>query len=161
MKRFLVDVNVILDLLLAREPHHSASAACLAAMEEGRVEGWISAHAVTTLYYLCRRELGSDGARRAVEDLLALCAVAPVDGFVISRALTLELSDFEDAVSAAAAESAGCEAILTRDAAGFAGAPLPALDPAILLALLAEEVREPESAYGGRRRRSTRSAPRR
>ena len=165
MKRLLVDVNVILDLLLAREPHQASAAACLAAVEKGRVEGLISAHAVTTIYYLCRRAIGSDGARLAVEDLLSLCAIAPVDDLVISRALALELSDFEDAVSAAAAEAAGCEAILTRDPAGFVGAPIPALEPAMLLALLAEEVREPESQYegagGARRRRAARSAPRR
>jgi predicted nucleic acid-binding protein len=155
MKRLLVDVNVLLDLLLARHPHHAAAAACLAAVEGGRIEGWISAHAVTTLYCLCRRELGRDGARAAVEDLRALCAIAPVDDQVISRALALDLTDFEDAVGAAAAEAVGCEAILTRDSAGFAGSPLPALEPALLLALLAEEVREPEAPWGSRRRRTS------
>jgi hypothetical protein len=66
------------------------------------------------------------------------------------------LPDFEDAVGAAAAEAAGCEAVVTRDAAGFANTPVPGIDPPLALALLAGEVHEPAAAYGTRRRRRPR-----
>ena len=163
MKRALVDVNVVLDVLLARAPHAATSTACLAAVESNRVEGLLSAHAVTTLAYLAARALGKGGARRAIDDLCAIFAIATVDEAVIRRALALDLADFEDGVTAAAAEAAGCEAIVTRDVAGFKGSPVPALEPVLWLVLLADrpagdsdpDLREPESAYGGKRRRRT------
>jgi hypothetical protein len=46
------------------------------------------------------------------------------------RALALGWPDFEDAVCAAAAEAAGCQAIVTRDLDGFPASPLPVVDPA-------------------------------
>jgi predicted nucleic acid-binding protein len=50
MKRVLFDTNVILDVLLDREPHVEASATAWATAETGRVEGMLAAHAVTTLH---------------------------------------------------------------------------------------------------------------
>lgn len=149
--RVLLDVNVLLDVVLAREPHRDAACRCLAAVEQGRCEGRVSAHAVTTLFYLCRRALGEKRARAVVADLLAICEVAAVEDTTIRRALTLDLADFEDAVGVAAAEAANCDAVVTRDPVGFAGSSIPAVAPVLLLTLLAEEVREP--SVGSSRRR--------
>ena len=138
MKRVLVDVNVVLDVLLARSPHAAASTACLAAIEARQVEGVLSAHAVTTLAYLVGRVRGKAEAKRVVQDLCALFRLAPVDQAVLQRAMLLPCDDFEDAVSAAAAEATGCEAILTRDGSGFRGSPVPAIEPTLWLTLLRE-----------------------
>jgi predicted nucleic acid-binding protein len=153
VRRVLVDLNVVLDVLLDREPHVAASAAFWAAVEDGRVEGLIAAHGFTTISYLVARHHGREEARRVVDDLLAVFGVATVDEAVVRRAAALALPDFEDAVGAAAAEAAGCEAVVTRDAAGFAKTPVPGIDPPLALALLAGEVHEPAAAYGTRRRR--------
>jgi hypothetical protein len=69
-------------------------------------------------------------------DLVSVFRVAAVDQMVIRRAADLDWPDFEDAVSAACAASAKCDAIVTRDPAGFVGATLPVVDPAAALALL-------------------------
>lgn len=50
MNRLLIDINVVLDVLLDRQPHVEASAALWAAVENERVEGWIAAHGVTTVF---------------------------------------------------------------------------------------------------------------
>jgi hypothetical protein len=63
--------------------------------------------------------------------------LAPLDAAVLRRALVLAWPDFEDALCAAAAEAAGCHAIASRDAAGFPDAPLPVVDPASAVGLLA------------------------
>ncbi len=55
MKRVLFDVNVVLDVLLDRKPHADASAAAWAAVETGTAEGFLAAHAVTTIHYLIRK----------------------------------------------------------------------------------------------------------
>lgn len=159
MKRLLVDLNVLLDVLLDREPHAAASAGVWTAVEEGRAEGLVAAHGFTTIFYLVARHRDRDEARRVIADLLSVFGVAAEDEPVVRRAAGLAMPDFEDAAGAAAAEAAGCDAIVTRDATGFAASPVPALDPSLALALLADEVHEPATRYGARRRRGRRPPP--
>ena len=154
MRRILVDPNVLLDVLLDRPPYVEASAALWAVVERGRVEGYVAAHGVTTLFYLIAKAKGRRVARSAITALLSVFRVAPVDEAVLLRAAALDLPDFEDAVAAAAAEAAACDAIVTRDADSFVGAPVEPLDPLLALAALADdgpapqdEVHEPRAAY--------------
>lgn len=135
MKRVLFDTNVVLDVLLDRQPHARASAAAWAAVERGISEGMLAAHAVTTIHYLVRKEVGNVRAKRAMVAILRAFGVAAVDGAVVQEALQLPLSDFEDAVTAAAARSAGCEWIVTRDPKGFRGSPVPSLTPEAVIPL--------------------------
>ena len=59
MRRVLIDLNVVIDVLLDRAPHAEASAALWAAIETGEAEGLLAAHCVTTLHYLASRAGGS------------------------------------------------------------------------------------------------------
>jgi predicted nucleic acid-binding protein len=129
MKRILFDTNVVLDVLLDRQPHVEASAAAWAAVETGAVEGMLAAHAVTTIHYLVRKERGAAKAGRIVSAILRVFRVAAVDGAVVQEALQLPFADFEDAVTAAAARLAGCECIVTRDPKGFRGSPVRSFTP--------------------------------
>ena len=134
--RVLFDTNVLLDVLLDRQPHAEASAAIWVAVETGIAEGVLAAHAVTTIHYLVRKEKGVAGARRVVSAILRVLGVATVDHGVIQEALQLPSADFEDAVTAAAARHAGCDYIATRDPKGFRGSPVRALTPEALKPLL-------------------------
>lgn len=136
MKRILFDTNVVLDVLLDRQPYVEASAAAWAAVETGVSEGMLAAHAVTTIHYLVRKEMGSGKAMRVISAILRVFAVAAVDGAVVQEALQLRFSDFEDAVTAAAARLAGCECIVTRDPKGFRGSPVRSLTPEAVMPLL-------------------------
>ena len=136
MKKALIDTNVVLDVLLDRQPHAGASIAVWAAVEAGPAQGLLAAHAVTTIHYLLRRELGFARARRTISTMLRVFNVAAVDGPVIQVALGLPLSDFEDAVTAAAAQFAGCEYIVTRDVKGFRGCGMRVLMPEAAAPLL-------------------------
>ena len=138
MKRVLFDTNVVLDVLLDRRPHVEASAAAWAAIETGNTEGMLAAHAVTTIHYLVQKEMGSVRARRIVSDLLRVFGVAAVNGAVVQEALQSPSSDFEDAVTAAAARLAGCECIVTRDPKGFRASPVRALTPEAVQPLLGQ-----------------------
>ena len=136
MRRILLDTNVVLDVLLDRQPHAEASAALWARVETAVSEGMLAAHAVTTIHYLVRKERGNIKARRIVSSILRVFGVAAVDGAVVQEALQLPFSDFEDAVTAAAARLAGCECIVTRDPKGFHGSPVRSLTPEAVLPLL-------------------------
>ena len=136
MKKVLIDTNVVLDVLLDRQPHAGASVAVWAAVETGSAHGLLAAHAVANIHHLVRREMSAAGARRTIAAMLKVFGVATVDGPIIQLALGLPLSDFEDAVTAAAAQFAGCDYIVTRDPKGFRGCGIQSLMPAAAAILL-------------------------
>jgi predicted nucleic acid-binding protein len=173
VRRLLIDVNVVLDAVLDRPPHSAAAARLWALAEAHEVEALVPAHGITTVFYLVARARDRSTARRAVERIMATFNVAPVDVGVLRRALALGGPDFEDSVCVGAAEAAGCEALVTRDPAGFPDTPLAVVEPPTALALLSgggpEGVAEATARYGTRRgrrarpraRRKTRRRPRR
>ena len=136
MKPLFLDLNVMLDVILERQPGADAASALWAAIEGGQGRGLIPAHGVTTIFYLLEKARGARFAREGVERLITVFGVAAVNDAVVRRALVFAWPDFEDAVCAAAAEASGCEAIVTRDPAGYPDAPLPVIDPAAALGWL-------------------------
>ena len=136
MKRVLLDVNIVLDVLLDRKPFAEPSSAVWAAVERGEAEGLLSAHAVTTLHYLNTKAVGARMASETTEALLSVFDVAPVDEAVLRAAIALGLKDFEDAVTAAGARRAKCDAVVTRNPRDFKGAPVRVLTPAEAVAWL-------------------------
>jgi predicted nucleic acid-binding protein len=136
VKKVLLDTNVVLDVLLERKLHFSAATRVWAAVERRRIEGFLSAHAITTIYYVVQKEQGAVAALRCVNALLKTFSVASVDEAVLSEATRSPLPDFEDAVTAAAARASGCSLIVTRDPRGFHGGPLRCLPPEAALPLL-------------------------
>lgn len=136
MRRALADTNVVLDVLLDRHPHVTGSAAVWVAVEAGAAKGFLAAHAITTIHYLVRKELGIARANRTISAMLRVFEVAAVDAAVIQEALRLALPDFEDSVTAAAAQLAECDFIVTRDLKGFRGSPIRPVTPEALLPLV-------------------------
>ena len=134
-KRLLLDLNVLLDVVLDREGA-PAMAQLWTALETGAGHGCIPAHGVTTIFYVVAKARGGTFAGKAIAALMDIFPVVPVDGQVLRSALALEWPDFEDAVCAASAEAAGCDALVTRDPRGFKGGSVPVLTPTAAFALL-------------------------
>lgn len=132
----LLDANVIFDILLFRAPWHEDAIAIFEAVEAGRLRAVLASHTVTTIWYVLRRQSSDVLARSALRRLLSSLPVAPLDENDMLRALALGVADFEDACQVVAAERAGAEAIVTRDARHFKGSPVPVLAPAHLVARL-------------------------
>jgi predicted nucleic acid-binding protein len=133
----LFDTNVILDVLLEREPHVEAASKLFALVDNGRIEGSMCATTATTIYYIAAKSFGDRRARDQVHGLLGLFEVASVGRDVLDAALDIDFSDYEDAVLHEAARAAGATAIVTRDSQDFANSAIPILDPQELLAVIA------------------------
>ena len=134
--RILVDLNVILDVLMAREPHYVASAEVWARIELGDVEGCVAAHSIPTLYYLYTRQYSRREASEEIGSLLKVFTVAAVDQAAIERALQIECPDFEDALQVAVAEREGVSYLVTRDTRHLRATSVPTIQPADFAALL-------------------------
>ncbi|MEA5579631.1 PIN domain-containing protein [Anabaena sp. UHCC 0451] len=136
MKRVLFDSDVLLDILAQRQPFVVASAQALNTVMKKQVQGFVSGHAVTNIFYILRRQIGSEAARKLIENLLQHIQIASVTHEVIHQALKSPIKDFEDAVTSAAAMSAGLEIIVTRNKADFVESSIPAMLPEELLKML-------------------------
>lgn len=125
----LLDLNVLLDVVQKRNPHYAASAGVIELAIHGSETEALPAHAITTLHYVVGRYQGSDKGNEVVDWLLRHFTVVNIGHAEVSRARALGWPDFEDAVVAAAAESSGCRAIVTRNVKDFARSPVPAMTP--------------------------------
>ena len=134
--RAIVDTNVVLDVLLEREPFVKSSVEVFCLVEKSRIDAFICATTVTTIDYLLVKSLHKTTARNALRRLISLFEIATVNRPVIERALASKIQDFEDAVLNEAGQMAGADFIITRNTKDFVGSALKVCDPTEFLALL-------------------------
>ena len=99
------------------------------------MQGYASGHAVTNIFYMLRRQVGSEKARELLSKLLQYLKVASVTDVVIKAALKSSITDFEDAVTSEAANAAGVGVIVTRNKSDFTASAISALLPDEFLAM--------------------------
>ncbi len=136
MKVFL-DVNVVLDVLLDRQPWVASARALWKACDEGRATGYVSAISLPTLFYIVRKAAGLDNAFDAIDLCLQTFEICAVDGLILTNACSMAGSDFEDNVQIACAVQMGVDAIVSRDVKGLNNPHVPVRSPDEIVALLA------------------------
>ena len=128
--KVLIDTNIALDVLLKRTPHYEKSAKVLVLSEKREIDAYISASAVTDIYYITRKALTD---KRATIDLLRklvnVVNVAAVTDNTVHRALELEWNDFEDSIQYVAGESLLVEYVITRNPQDFERGSISAVTP--------------------------------
>ena len=134
--RVIVDTNVVLDVLLEREPFVKSAIEVFCLVEESRIDAFICATTVTTIDYLLVKSLRKATARKALRRLISLFEIATVNRPVIERAFESNIKDFEDAVLDEAGKIAGADFVITRNTKDFSGSSLKVCDPNEFLALL-------------------------
>ena len=128
MKHYLVDTNVVIDMLLDRE---DADAACAVfdGAERGDYVLHICALSFTTMYYSLRKFLTREIRIDALSQLSEVLKVATVDHEVIDMALKSGWKDFEDAVqNFSAVADPEISAIITRNTKDFKESSLEVID---------------------------------
>ena len=115
----LLDTNIIVDVALERQPHFEASQQVLLLVEQGQIEGYISASTFGDIYYIIRRSRGREWTTDFIDWLVTYCQIATVNEAVIRMALTSNFTDFEDAIQYATAVINQLDAIVTRNPQDF------------------------------------------
>jgi predicted nucleic acid-binding protein len=130
----LVDTNVILDVLLRRTDFYALSYEIFKLSEKNEINGFISASAITDIFYIVHRDDKQNGdIYQTMSDLTGVFAIAPVTQAIISSALALHWKDFEDAVQYQTAVENGFDYIVTRNIADYETVNIPCLEPAQFL----------------------------
>ena len=127
--KVLFDTNVILDVLLDREPYSEQASFLLTKVETSEIDGFLCATTITTIHYLIRKVLGKKVACQHIRSLLSLFTIAPVNRQVLEKAADSKFKDFEDSVLHEAACHAGAKYIVTRNTSDFKNSQLPVFEP--------------------------------
>ncbi len=131
--RVLFDTNIVLDVLLKRDPFVAEASALWAANDADEMVGYVSSITLTNIFYIARRHAGLELAKEAVRTCLETFEICTVDRQVLERAQELSGNDFEDNVQIASAELANLDGIVARDQTGFRESSLPIFTPSELL----------------------------
>ena len=128
--KVMFDINVVLDIVAHRQPFYAdSSAAYLKVVGDGD-DPCLSVHALSTLYYL----LGAASTRKqrnaAMDWIFDAFKVSGLSADEVEIVRNLRLSDFEDALVVAAAQSSGCSCIVTRNVRDFSRCGMRVADPA-------------------------------
>lgn len=132
----LTDTDVVLDLLLDREPFSTQAAVLFGLIEQGKIQGLVAATTVTTIHYLAGRAKNKAMANQAIGWLLQLMDVAQVNRHILEAALESGFTDFEDSVVHEAGRAAGADCIVTRNLKDYKKAQIPVYSPTEFLKAL-------------------------
>ena len=134
--KVLFDTNVLLDVFLEREPFFGPSAQVVGLAEQSKIEGWIGATTVTTIFYLLAKELSNKQAEKNIRKLLKILHVSSINRVVLEDALDSNFKDYEDGVLYQSAVHANLEVIITRNQKDFTKSDLPVYSPTEFLNVL-------------------------
>ena len=114
--KLLIDTNVVLNVLLRREPFSETAAEVLNPTQRDDVREYVFASAITDIYYIANKQLKDRAAvRNLLERLLKIVSVAAVSEQEIRNALNLTWADFEDSVQYSVALLNEMDGIVTRN----------------------------------------------
>ena len=137
--RMMIDTNIIIDVLLEREPFYAHSKTVLDLCENKDIYGFISASAATDIFYLIRKGLGStDEAYKALGHILDIVKVLTVTNDDVTDAFLVKAKDFEDCLLATCAKSNKCSGIITRNKKDFLGFGVALYSPEDVLEMMTD-----------------------
>ena len=118
--KIMCDTNVIIDVLLERQPFVDDSYKVLSLCEEHRINGFVTASSVTDIYDLVRKYTHStELAYKAIGKLLEIVKVCSVTNNDVLTAFQRKAKDLEDCLMATYAKSIHCDYIVTRNKKDF------------------------------------------
>ena len=124
----LIDTNVVLDLLLMREPLFAQATRVFELIAEKKAKGYLTVNQTTDIFYLLRRHgKSSTEANAFVQKLLA--QMVALDSTLVDAKLALDsgMSDYEDALLTHTALRADLDYILASDLKDFKDSPVAAI----------------------------------
>lgn len=136
--KVLLDINVVLDVLLVRQPWFAESSQVWDANHNGQTAAAIAAFTVPTAFYIIRRQYDLSRAHDAVRVCLTSLAIVPVQRSTLEEASTRPGSDYEDNLQLACAVEARMDCLVTRNPSDFPAAPIAVVTPTQLLAQLVQ-----------------------
>jgi predicted nucleic acid-binding protein len=132
-----VDSDVILDVLIDRQPFNVDANQVFVHAEMGRINVMTSPLCVANAHYLVSKKIGNANSKSVLASVLRLITVVDMPADVVQNALASKVIDFEDALQTETAIHCGADVIVTRNIKDFRHSPIPVLTPSQFLAAFA------------------------
>ena len=128
-----LDTNVLMDVLLEREPFVGDSRKIWFLAERAKVKGFVSALTFPNIYYVVRRLRDAESAGAMMTMLRDTLTAVPLDGQILNLAMDSGFKDFEDAIQYFSALRADASCLITRNPDHFPRSELAVLTPSDFL----------------------------
>lgn len=110
----MLDANIILDVLQAREPFLEDSAKISKMCETDMAEGHVSTLSFANLVYVMRKELDPERVEEVLKSLSLIYRHDDLTQSDLNNAAALKWDDFEDAVQATIAKRINADYIIRK-----------------------------------------------
>lgn len=135
----VLDTNIVLDHIDRREPFYELSRrTCLLGIV-GEADTYISVNMLTDIYYLLRKDYGSQAAQDMIEKNLSFLQLIGISTEDAQKALAARWDDFEDCLVARCAEKIKADYIVTRNVRDFRSSSVEAVTPEELFTRLKKQ----------------------
>ena len=138
--RVLVDTCVIIDALQSRVPFAEDAQRIFIYSANNQFEGYITAKSVADIYYLTHRLTHSNAeTRRILSKLFTLFHLLDTTSLDCRKAISSEITDYEDAVMVETAIRSEMDCIVTRNEKDYTKSFVKVCEPSAFLKLLEAE----------------------
>lgn len=118
--KVLLDTNIILDVILQRQPFFAPALEILILSDSGKLESYITSNSITDIFYVLRKYFDSvEDRKKAVKYILQMIEITSVTKTDIYKSFELEYTDFEDALQTQCAKKIKADYIITRNERDF------------------------------------------
>ena len=135
MKRIFIDANIVIDVLLEREPWMDDALCILSLADRGDIEVYCSSLSLATAsYFMERVKMPHEVMMDKMDVFCQLCTPTAVDVSVVKKAIQSSFTDFEDALQYYSSQTVEADIIITRNGRDFANSKIPVMTAAEYLA---------------------------
>lgn len=115
MTKVFFDADVLLDLFLEREPHHTVALRLLTELRRSKTGCFTSPVVFANVHYILAKAKGQEYSVRKLRSLRGMIGIASVDQEVVDTALEAPYKDFEDSLQMHCAHASGIGILITRN----------------------------------------------
>ena len=137
MHDVFLDTDVILDLFLHREPHHSVALHLFSSLKKWNMQGLTSPVAIANIYYILSKARNRRYAIEKIRRLRRLVRIAVIDERIMDSAIRTPCKDFEDGIQYHCAVGNGADFLVTRNTADYPKNKLAVTSPVEYLRITA------------------------
>ena len=125
----LIDTNVIIDFLVAREPFYDSALRVMEKCASGEADGYMAFHSLPNLWYILRK-VPVETRRLWLENVCKVLKVASASQDEVMPAMTLaHFNDVLECLQERCAEEVSANYIITRNIADFEASVVSAIEP--------------------------------
>jgi predicted nucleic acid-binding protein len=135
MEKLFIDTDIILDIVLKRDPFFSDSQKVLSLIERNYFSGFTSSLVITNCYNIVNTNTDEKTALKTISKLRSILNVLPFTDKETGESLNSTIKDFEDGIQYFIALNNGINSLITRNISDYKDLDINVLTPTDFLNL--------------------------